>query len=152
MSYTHPRYGIVTPDNQTAAKNLGAELKAMGASMVSALDSFDYNGADPNLVLARVAALEARAAKRKVGITPYVGDNGGAGGGFTWTNVKTVTFPEAFPAGLIPSVHIQSVVGADHVSFSHIISVTSSGFTFRVERLGATAPASGSIHWTAELP
>lgn len=60
MSYTHPRYGIVTPDNQTKAKDLGAELKQMGATIEATLKSFDYNGADPNLVLARVAALETK--------------------------------------------------------------------------------------------
>lgn len=59
MSYTHPRFGIVTPDNQTKAKDLGAELKQMGATIENVLGLFDYNGADPNVVLARVAALEA---------------------------------------------------------------------------------------------
>lgn len=151
MSYTHPKFGIVTPDNQTKARDLGAELKTMGATIENILELFDYNGSDPDAVIARVAAIEAKLARRKVGITPYTGDNGGSGGGFTWTTIKTVTFPEPFPVGLTPSVHIQAVVGADHVGFSHIINVTNTGFTFRVERIGAT-PVSGSIHWTAELP
>lgn len=58
MSYTHPEFGIVTPDNQTKAKDLGTELKQMGATIEATLKSFDYNGADPNAVLAKVAALE----------------------------------------------------------------------------------------------
>lgn len=63
MSFTHPKFGLVTPDNETKAKDLGAELKQMGATIESVLEAFDYNGADPNAVIARVAAIELHLAK-----------------------------------------------------------------------------------------
>lgn len=59
MSYTTPNYGIVVPSPSTRLNRLGVELQQMGMSIEEILESFDYNGADPNLVLTRVAALEA---------------------------------------------------------------------------------------------
>lgn len=62
MSYTTPKYGITVPSPATQVKELGAELQEMGVSIESVLESFDYNGADPNLVLSRMSALEIEAA------------------------------------------------------------------------------------------
>lgn len=59
MSYTTPDYGIVVPSPSTRLNKLGSELQQMGISIEEVLNSFDYNGADPTLVLSRVASLEA---------------------------------------------------------------------------------------------
>ena len=59
MSVELPAYGIVSPSNSTRLADLGRELLDMSTSIVAALQSFDYNGADPNLVLSRVADLES---------------------------------------------------------------------------------------------
>lgn len=59
MSYTTPDYGIVVPSPSTRLNQLGSELQQMGISIEEVLKSFDYNGADPNLLASRVAALEA---------------------------------------------------------------------------------------------
>lgn len=59
MSYTTPKYGLVVPSPATRLNQLGTQLQQMGISIEEVLDSFDYNGADPNLVLTRVTALEA---------------------------------------------------------------------------------------------
>lgn len=58
MSIHLPRYDITVPSENTEFRNLGKELRELGESVDAALASFDYNGADPNLVLSRVAALE----------------------------------------------------------------------------------------------
>lgn len=59
MPYITPKYGLEVPSPSTRFNELGLELQQMGISIEAVLDSFDYNGADPNLVLSRVAALEA---------------------------------------------------------------------------------------------
>ena len=59
MAVTLPKFGLVAASETTQFKNLGKELREMGVSIESILESFDYNGADPNLVLSRVAALES---------------------------------------------------------------------------------------------
>lgn len=59
MPIIFPKYNLKVPSETTRFRDLGKELREMGASINAALESFDYNGADPNLVLARVAVLEA---------------------------------------------------------------------------------------------
>lgn len=58
MPYTTPKLGITVPSPTTRLDRLGMELQQLGESLEQALLKFDYNGVDPNLVLARVAALE----------------------------------------------------------------------------------------------
>lgn len=62
MSIILPKYGLKVPSESTRFRDLGKELREQGISIESVLESFDYHGADPNLVLARVAALEAQTA------------------------------------------------------------------------------------------
>ncbi len=57
MSVVTPVYGLETPGPLTLFKDLGAELMAMGQSIENVLKTFDYNGADPNAVIAQVTAL-----------------------------------------------------------------------------------------------
>lgn len=67
-----PIYGIPAPSPTTELKNLGAELLAMATGFEAALAAFDYDGADPNLVLARTAALEADRERRDLVIDTSV--------------------------------------------------------------------------------
>lgn len=60
MSTHTPNFDIEVPSPLTLFRNLGAELLAFGMSVDDVLTKFDYHGKDPNLVLARVAALEAK--------------------------------------------------------------------------------------------
>lgn len=53
-----PKYGLVAPSETTRFRDLGKELREMAQSIEDVLESFDYNGADPGLVLSRVTALE----------------------------------------------------------------------------------------------
>lgn len=59
MSIILPTYGLTVPSETTRFRDLGKELREFGISVNDVLESFDYNGVDPNLVLTRVAALEA---------------------------------------------------------------------------------------------
>lgn len=58
MPTNYPTFNITAPSETTRFYNLGKELREFGASVDAALKSFNYNGADPNLLLSRVAALE----------------------------------------------------------------------------------------------
>lgn len=57
--YVDPKYGLVAPDAGTSLDELGDQFVQMIQSFSTALERFDYNGADPNLVLAKVASLES---------------------------------------------------------------------------------------------
>lgn len=70
MSVTLPKFGLKAVNETTRFKDLGKEMREMGQSIESILEGFDYNGADPNLVLARTAALEEAFAAN--GKTPWV--------------------------------------------------------------------------------
>lgn len=59
MAITGPHYGTRIPSATTHFNALGYELMQFGLDIENLLNAFDYNGADPNLVLARTAALEA---------------------------------------------------------------------------------------------
>lgn len=59
MAIVIPPFGIVSPSEATPFNKFGEELRLMTESLSDVLAQFDYNGADPNLVLARVNALEA---------------------------------------------------------------------------------------------
>lgn len=58
MAIILPRYNLKVPSETTMFRDLGKELREFGQSINDALADFDYNGADPNLVLSRVTALE----------------------------------------------------------------------------------------------
>lgn len=59
------KYGIKHIEGADKAKDLPTAMAQSAQSIVNALDSFNYNGKDPNLVLARVSALETDVAKLK---------------------------------------------------------------------------------------
>lgn len=59
MTTPTTHFNLAAPSPATKFKDLGAELLAFATSIDNVLASFDYNGSDPNAVLARVAALEA---------------------------------------------------------------------------------------------
>lgn len=61
MSIILPKYGLTVPSETTRFRDLGKELRELGVSVNDALESFDYNGADPGLFGSRLAALEGRA-------------------------------------------------------------------------------------------
>lgn len=63
MPYTDPRYGLTGPSPTTRLDKLGLELQQLITSLSDVLASFDYNGADPNLVASRVAALENKSTR-----------------------------------------------------------------------------------------
>lgn len=56
--YVSSVFGITGPNNQTAFDELGAELQTMLQSIDGVLAGLDYNGVDPNTVIARTVALE----------------------------------------------------------------------------------------------
>lgn len=59
MSTPTSIYNLPSPGPTTKFKDLGAELLAWSNAIDALLAGFDYNGADPDAVLARVVALEA---------------------------------------------------------------------------------------------
>ncbi len=59
MATPTQHFNLPSPGPTTPANKLGAELLAFSQAIDTTLKSFDYNGADPALVAARVAALEA---------------------------------------------------------------------------------------------
>lgn len=67
MTISTPNFHINAPSPATKFKDLGAELQQFGLDVDSTLKSFDYNGADPNLVVSRVSALEAHVTNRRAG-------------------------------------------------------------------------------------
>lgn len=62
MTIYTPNFGMKAPSGATKLKQLGPALEEFARSVDSTLAEFDYNGADPNLVLARVLALETQVA------------------------------------------------------------------------------------------
>lgn len=126
-------------------------MGTINAQGVYVYDGTDSEARAEDMLNRQGTALTAKFTKRKIGRAAYVGEAGGSGGGFTWTALKTVTFASPFPAGSAPVITLTPHNGADHVQFAYPVSVTPGGFTYRVVRLGATAPTSGELHWTAEL-
>lgn len=57
------KYGIKHIEGGDKAKDLPLAMKQTAEAIVNALDKFNYNGKDPNFVLARVAALDAAQAE-----------------------------------------------------------------------------------------
>lgn len=76
---TLPKYNLPVPEGGDLARDLPAHLETMVHGIEAALDSFNYHGADPNLVLSRVAALEA-ATSAPGWATPTLGPGWVAGG------------------------------------------------------------------------
>lgn len=62
MTIYTPNFGMKAPSGATKLRHLGPALEEFARSVDSTLAEFDYNGADPNLVLARVLALETQVA------------------------------------------------------------------------------------------
>lgn len=60
MPETTPRFGIHYPVDGDPVYQLPDILSTMASDTEQALTHFDYNGADPNTVLSRVASLETR--------------------------------------------------------------------------------------------
>lgn len=149
MPYTTPKFLITVPSPTTRLNRLGAELQQLGASLEAALSKFNYNGKDPNLVLSRVAALEAREENRQRGRSSYASGVDGNASGIAWGPIRSVTFPKPFAAGTTPNVYVSQVSG-DHVGFSYVASVTNTGFTYRIVRVGSTV-SSGTLSWLAEI-
>lgn len=58
MSTPTAVFNLPSPSPTTKFKDLGAEILAWTNAVDALLASFDYDGADPNLVLSRVAQLE----------------------------------------------------------------------------------------------
>lgn len=137
-----PIYGFTAPDQQTQVKDLGAELKQMAERAEQILAAFDYEGADPNLVLSRVAALEAAATPVPlhglVQLTPP------SGGGLVSTSI---TFPPGYfeetPA-IMATLHTQA--GPTITANVSIASRSKTGFTLNLNRSNATATF---VNWAA---
>ena len=75
MSFITPNFGLEVPTPATRTKDLGAELLAFGLSIDEVLSQFDYNGADPNLLLSRVVALETWRTAAQTTINEILNDN-----------------------------------------------------------------------------
>lgn len=148
MSFTHPKFGLVTPDNQTKAKDLGAELKQMGATIEAVLAGFDYNGADPDLVLARVASLEAALTRRD----KTASGSGSASAIATGTKLTDVAV--SFPIGRFdtpPTVIVQYTGGPGNAQYLVLrpTAVTKDGFTAQVYNTHSSATLLAPFNWIA---
>ena len=69
MTEITPNFNLVAPSPSTPLRDLGPELYLMVQSIETTLGLLTYNGADPNLVLSRTAALEAWRATAQAAIT-----------------------------------------------------------------------------------
>lgn len=153
MSTPTPIYNIPSPSPNTKFKDLGAELLAYTSQLEALLASFDYNGADPNLVLSRVVALETGLAELETvvdGISVSITQSGtvssstssGSLGIINGTNVTFDTpfadYPsiDGYPEGL-SSCRIE------------IYNVTPYGFAYRWRNLASSAQPPGSWRWVA---
>lgn len=156
MSYTHPRFGLVTPDPQTNVKNLGAELKQLGTSLETILAGFDYNGADPDLYGVRlvdaetkltrlgnrVTALEAAAPARGSQSIALAGGNG----------IAEVTVP--LPAGKFTAaptsilLTVQTTLGSVSVIDARVKSRSAASFVIEARKT-STGAATPTIDWVA---
>ncbi len=58
------RFGLKYIEGTDLAKDLPAQSREIAESIAKALEEFDYNGADPALVLSRVASLESEKLER----------------------------------------------------------------------------------------
>lgn len=163
MSIILPKYGMKVPSETTGFHLLGKEFREMGISIESILESFDYNGADPGLVLARMAAqeaalnaaiariasLETKIANRKFGLTTFPIGTGTPVNGWYWTPARSFAFPTPFPTGTVPVVTLQPQEN-DGIDFATLVAPpTNTGFTYRVARAAAQITA-GNLHWTAQ--
>ena len=168
MATPSPHYGMRLPNGATQFNRLGAELLQFGLDVDQTLRNFDYQGKDPNLVLARVTALEAwkstadakltalektvndDRAKRKKGRVSYAGGNGGNSNGWYWTPIQNVVFPTAFPAGTVPVMKLLAEESGGLMGVTLVTAPTNTGFSYRIMRL-ATVPTGGYLHWDAEI-
>ena len=131
------KYGIKHIEGGDRAKDLPTAMAQSAQSIVNALDSFNYNGKDPNLVLARVAAIEAQLSGsgpnsliRQSGQTAPIGTMIASGGTFT----AEVTFPKPFASR--PMMGAPLLRDTTLFSFSMwIAGVTPEGFTIRLRNL-----------------
>lgn len=146
--YVDPKYGIVAPDAGTSLDELGGQLVQMIQSFSAALASFDYNGADPNLVLAQVAALEAAMTRREKSAR----GSGSISAIATGTRLTELAIP--FPAGRFdaaPTVVMQYTGGPSNAPNLVIqpTAVTKDGFTARVYNSHASATLTATFNWIA---
>ena len=141
-------YNMPSPGPTTKFNKLGAEILAWTNAVDALLASFDYNGADPNLVLARVAALEvakgiienrvdaleAGTMTRQSGATPNIGALAANGGTFQ----HTVTFPQPFAARpMMGTPHIQGDLVLNQALWISVVTAT--GCKVYIRNLGGTA-------------
>ncbi len=146
--YVDPKYGIVAPDSGTSLDDLGGEFVQMIQSFSAALESFDYNGADPNAVLAQVAALEAAMTRR---------EKSARGSGLISaiaTDTRHTELAVAFPAGRFdaaPTVVMQYTGGPGNSQYLVLrpTSVTKDGFTAQVYNTHASSTLSTPFNWIA---
>ena len=141
MPYTHPRYNLTTPSETTQFKNLGKELRELGTSLETVLANFDYNGADPNLVLSRVVAIENRLAKLPKDMQGRATNVPCVGGVGVYPPV-TITFDRPF--GSVPVV---DATPSSPVATVGVSAITTTGFTITVQRAGSTTTT--TVQWKA---
>lgn len=126
MSITSPHYQIEVPSPATRFKDLGAELQQFGLDVDRILSEFDYNGADPNLLLSRVVALETAVAAltypewRAIRSFPPAGQEAG--------HTMEVTFP-AGRFGVPPAVQLTKMESIAAKFIPYAVNVTTAGFT-----------------------
>ncbi len=151
MSYTTPKYGLTAPDRETELRDLGDETKAMVQSIEAVLDTFDYNGADPDLFGARMVAAEAAltaqqaahaalAARQPIGgqisITPSAANVATSG---------AITFPPGYFA-TAPLVVVTGRTNQPERIMLSVLSESTSGATVWLTRNNTTAT---TINWIA---
>ncbi|GAA1790959.1 hypothetical protein [Leucobacter iarius] len=154
MPYTSPKFRITGPSATSEFRKLGAELQAMLLGIDNTLASFDYNGADPGLVLSRLAALEARVtaaeAATPVVQTGWTGTQSVPAGGFTPEII--ITYPRPFKSK--PALALE-IVGADARDGQVLIvngSETATGVRVRLGVAGNIGRNFGAIWSVVGVP
>lgn len=158
MSIILPKFQLKTPSETTLFKDLGKELREFGESVEETLEGFDYTGADPNIVLSRVAALEAwqtaaegRLADLETAALPYpIGSETVASVGSSGST-KQLTVP--LPAGRFtstPFISISPTSPTGHMQYLdwRISSRSASSFTLEVRNTGSST-RNFSFSWAA---
>lgn len=109
------KYGITHIETGDKAKDMPAAAEQTAQSIVAALDAFNYNGADPNLVLSRLAAVEAwnaGAVWRRAGTTAEMNAYAAAPEGFEWYNTTTRRTYYRLGGAWVPRVSVWNATGS----------------------------------------
>lgn len=150
-----PPFGLKAVSETTRFRDLGKEMREFAQSVSDTLASFNYNGADPTLVLSRVTSLEHErdALWEAINAIPRTEvDQSSMSVGGTSAGVTTTLYVP-FPVGRfrrIPKVNLQHVGPPAVASATAIrpMAVSTSGFTISAWK-STTGASNITVDWTA---